>query len=209
MLYAVVGTHTKIREKAKSELAPLGEVTRRLYVEDIEDLETLIDISSLFGDVSVVECIQLLENASIKERVYDLLERMSESQTIFIIDEPFADVHKVNKLNKYSKKVFDAREEKPKDRDVFDLVDYFLARDKKKAWATWTSLREKHEGEAICGALWWKFIQVWQATLEGKRTAFTKDECEMYGKTLVEASILAHKGEKDINEEIEKLILSL
>jgi hypothetical protein len=209
MLYAIIGTDRKVREKARGELATLGAVTRRLYAEESEDLEVLIDISSIFGDVSVVECVQLLDNAAVKERVYDLLEKMSDSQTIFIIDEPFADANKANKLAKFSKKMFDAREEKTKDVEVFTLADYFIRRDKKNAWATWLDLKEKNESEAIQGALWWKFVQVWQSTLEGKRTAFSKKECEEFGGRLLRSSVLAHKGERDIDEELEKIILSL
>lgn len=209
MIYTIVGTDTKIRDKARAELAVLGAVTRRLYPEDVADLEQLIDISSLFGDVSIIECVQLLDNAAAKEKVYDLLEKMSDSQTIFIIDEPFADANKTSKLAKFSKKMFDAREEKVKDGEVFTLVDYFMRRDKKNAWATWLYLKEKNEGESMQGALWWKFVQIWQATLEGRKTAFTKAECEDFGGRLLRSSVLAHKGERDIDEELEKLILSL
>jgi hypothetical protein len=209
MLYTIVGTDKKVREKARGELAILGAVTRRLYAEESGVLPELVDISSLFGDVSIIECVQLLDNAAAKEKVYDLLEKMSDSQTIFIIDEPFADANKANKLAKFSKKVFDAREEKVKDFEVFNLADYFIRRDKKNAWSTWRILKEKNESEAIQGALWWKFAQVWQATLEGKRTAFSKEECEKFGGKLLRSSVLAHKGEKDVDEELEKLILSL
>ncbi len=209
MLYTIVGTDKKIRDKARGELTSLGAITRRLYAEESDALKELIDISSLFGDVSIVECVQLLDNATAKEKVYDLLDEMSESQTIFIIDEPFADANKVNKLAKVSKKIFDAREEKVKDFEVFNLADYFIKRDKKSAWSAWLALKEKNESEAIQGALWWKFSQVWLATLEGKRTAFTKAECEDFGGKLLRSSVLAHKGERDIDEELEKLILSL
>mgnify|MGYP000358439587 CR=1 FL=1 len=209
MLYTIVGTDKKVRDKARGEIASLGAVTRRLYAEESDALPELIDISSLFGDVSVIECVQLLDNAAAKEKVYDLLEKMSVSQTIFIIDEPFADVNKTNKLARFSKKVFDAREEKVKDFEVFNLADYFIRRDKKNAWSTWRILKEKNESEAIQGALWWKFSQVWQATLEGKRTAFTTEECEDFGGKLLRSTVLAHKGEKDLDEELEKLILSL
>ncbi len=209
MIYSLVGTDTKIREKARADLAKLGQVTRRIYAEDVADIEPLIDISSLFGDVSIVECVQLFDTASSKEKVLDLLDDMSESLTIFIIDEPFADTNRTNKLAKVSKKLYDAREEKPKDVEVFTLVDYVVKRDKKNAWITWLRLKEKTEGEAIQGALWWKFVQVWQATLEGRKTTFSKDECEEFGRRLMTSTVLAHKGEKDLDEELEKIILSL
>lgn len=209
MIYSIVGTNKGIREKARKELASLGPVTRSLYSESVSDLEPLIGVSSLFGDVTIVECVQLFDNAVSKEVITNLLGEMSDSSTIFIIDEPFADANRTSKLAKFSKKLYDAREEKPKDGEVFTLVDYFIKRDKKNAWVTWLHLKEKTEGEAIQGALWWKFTQVWQATLEGKRTAFSKEECESFGGRLLRATVLAHKGEKDLNEELEKLVLSL
>jgi hypothetical protein len=209
MIYSLVGTDRIIREKARVELARLGQVTRRLYAEDVSDLEPLIDISSLFGDTSIVECVQMFDNASAKEKIQNLLEEMNESQTIFIIDEPFADANRTNKLAKFSGKLYDAREEKSKDVEVFTLVDYFIKRDKKNAWVTWLRLKEKMEGEAIQGALWWKFTQMWQVTLEGGKTAFSKEECELFGGKLLRSVVLAHKGEKDLDEELEKLILSL
>lgn len=209
MMYSLVGTNSNIREKARGELAKLGSVTRRLYAEDSADLLPLIGASSLFGDVSVVECVQMFDTASSKEVIQNLLEEMSESQTVFIIDEPFADANRTTKLAKFSKKLYDAREEKTKDVAVFTLVDYFIKRDKKNAWITWLHLKEKIEGEAIQGALWWKFTQVWQTVLEGKKTAFSKDDCELLGGKLLRSTILAHKGEKDLDEELEKIILFL
>lgn len=209
MIYSIVGTDTKTRERARQETVKLGEVTRRIYSEDIDSLLPLINVNSLFGDISIVECVQLFDNAVSKEKVLGLLEEMSESATIFIIDEPFADANRTNKLAKFSKKLFDAREEKSKDVEVFTLVDYFIKRDKKNAWVTWLRLKEKSEGGAIQGALWWKFTQLWQAAIEGKRTAFSKEECEVFGGKLLRSVVLAHKGEKDLDEELEKLILSL
>lgn len=209
MLYLIIGTNTKIRESARKELAQLGGITRRLYQEDIHAIKPLLDVSSLFGDTTIVECVQMLDHPAAKEHIYELLEDIERTETIFIIDEPFADAHKVNKLAKFSKKIFDAREEKPKDGEVFTLADYFIKRDKKNAWMTWRLLKEKHEGESIQGAIWWKFAQVWQATLTGKKTAFTKEECEKIGGMLVRSVLLAHSGKADLNEELEKIILSL
>jgi hypothetical protein len=70
-------------------------------------------------------------------------------------------------------------------------------------------LRNKVEGEAIAGALWWKFQSVWQATKAGKRSPYTLPECERVGGDIVRASIKAHRGELDLMTELERIILSL
>lgn len=70
-------------------------------------------------------------------------------------------------------------------------------------------LRNKESGEAIQGALWWKWKEVWQEVLSGRDTIYTKEECERIGKELMESSILAHKGEKDLYTELERIILSV
>lgn len=209
MLYAVIGTHKETREKAHKELASFGAITRYIYSEQAGDLESLINATSLFEETDIVTCVQLGDTASSKEVLMGLLSSMGESKNIFIIDEPFADIHLYNKIHKVAKKIFDGREEKIKDTSVFKLCDSFAARDKKQAWLDFMSLREKGEGEAIQGALWWKFQTVWQAGKNGRTIPFTEAECEQIGGDLVRASILAHRGQKDLMTELERIILSL
>jgi hypothetical protein len=176
----------------------------------VGELEQLIDATSLFGDPVIVTCIQLGDVATSKKELVERLPQRGESKNIFIIDELFADVHLFNKIDKVAKKTFDAREEKIKDTSVFKLCDSFALRDKKQAWLDFLALKDAgNEGEAIQGALWWKFQVVWQATLDGRKTSFTKDECERIGGELVRSTILAHRGEKDLMIELERIILSL
>lgn len=209
MIYAIFGTHTGGRQKALKELASLGTITRYLYSEHAPDLESLIDATSLFGDTGVIVCVSFGEVASSKESLVNLLERMKTSSTLFIIDEPFGDMHLYNKITKVATKVYDAREEKVKDTSVFKLCDSFVARDKKQAWIDFMNVREKSEGEAIQGALWWKFQTVWQATREGRKTPFTLLECERIGGDLVKSTIFAHRGELDLMTELERVVVSL
>ena len=209
MLYAIVGTKKEIREKAQREIAALGESTHHMYSEQAGDLESLIDATSLFGDTIIVNCMQLLETVSSKELAQSLLPSIASSPNIFIIDEPFATIHTVNRLTKVAQKVFDAREEKKKDASVFALCDSFVRRDKKQAWIDFIAVREKEEGEAIGGALWWKFQTEWLKVREGKRSLFTPEDCERIGGDLVRARILAHVGKKDLMTELERIILSV
>ncbi len=209
MIYSIVGTHIHIREKGHQELLKMGVVTHHVYGEHVEELEQLVDASSLFGDPVIVLCIQLGDNTHAKDELKRLLDRMQESSNIFVVDEPFADVHLFNRLTKVSKKVFDAREEKIKDMSVFALCDAFIERDKKQAWVLFQDLKKEGSGEAIQGALWWKFQTEWSKVSEGKRSLFTQSDCERIGGELLRSSILAHRGEKDLLLELERIILTV
>lgn len=209
MIYTIVGTHKETREKGNKEFAALGAVTQYIYSEQASSLEEHIDATSLFGDTIIISCVQLGDTGSSKEVLVTLLPKLETSNNIFIIDEPFADVHFINKLTKVSKKLINAKEEKVKDTSVFALCDSFAKRDKRQAWVDFIHLKEKGEGEAIQGALWWKFQQVWQDTKAGRRTAYTLPECERIGGDIVRASIKAHRGELDLMIELERIIISI
>lgn len=209
MIYAIVGTDQKIKDKAISEMKSLGEVSRYVYSEQVGELESLVSGASLFGDVIIVNCVQLMDQAGSKEELLRLLPEMEESINIFIIDEPFADIHRYNKLKKVAKKIFDAREEKKKDSSLFVFCTSFARRDKKAAWLDFTHIKERESPEGIQGALWWKWREVWQATISEKKTAFSKAECEVFGEAILKSSIKAHRGELELSVELERIVLSL
>ena len=209
MIYSIVGTHYGLREKGNKEVRVLGEATHHIYSEQVGDLEVLVDATSLFGDSVIVVCVQLGDTASSKEELTRLLEAMSASINIFIIDEPFADVHLFKRLQKVSKKIFDAREEKLKDTSVFALCDAFIARNKKQSWVDFMRIKKTENAEAIQGALWWKFQTEWVKVKEGRPSLFSEAECRKIGGELLRSSILAHRGEKDLFVELERIILSV
>ncbi len=209
MLYSLVGTNTKVREKAHQYIAQCGSPTAHIYGEQLDMLPAFIDATSLFGEKIVVHLIQTLERAEGRERVYELLPSMQESQTLFFIDEPFADAHRVKKLEKVSEKLFDAREEKEKEVSPFTLTNAFARRDKKAAWISFMEIKDAVEPEALQGALWWKFQTVWADAQSGSGSKFTLPECEKLGKEILESSIKAHRGELDLKSELERIILSI
>jgi hypothetical protein len=88
MIYTLVGTDARLREKALIEIAKLGNPTAHIYAEHISALPALIEAGSLFGDRVIAHVIQTLEKAESRDFVYDLLPLMQESENIFIIDEP-------------------------------------------------------------------------------------------------------------------------
>lgn len=209
MIYAIVGTNIKKREKASEYFAKLGDPSANIYSEQIATLEALLSSSSLFGDKVLVNLIQTMDLAPSRDEVVRLLPDMKESTNIFIIDEPFADANRFKRLEKYAEKIFDAREEKEGDVDVFTLCNLFAKRDKKGVWIEWMRIRDLDSAEAIHGALWWKMKMIWEDTINGRPTKFTKEECELLAGRLVRASILAHRGEGNLRVELESVILSI
>lgn len=215
MIYTLVGTDAKKREKALIELAKLGVPNIHIYGEQINALRPLIEAGSLFGDRVVAHLIQVLEKAETRERVYSTLPEMEESQNIFIVDEPFADANRAKKLEKFSKKVFDARDlsvqagEKKKEVSPFMLTNAFARRDKKGVWVEWMKLRDVLEPEAIQGALWWKFQTMWSDVKSDRQSKYTREECEAIGGRILRSSILAHRGERDLKVELESILLSI
>lgn len=209
MIYTVVGTNQSKREKAFEKLAKLGDVSMHVYGENVAGVKPLIEATSLFGDSVVALLIQTLDRAEDREVVYELLSDMQVSKNVFIIDEPFADANRFKKLQKYSHEMVDAREEKKEGVNPFALCLSFGKRDKKAAWIEWMHIRDKESAEAIQGALWWKMKTLWEDTLSGKPSKFTKDECEVFASRILRSSILAHRGERDLKQELESIILSV
>lgn len=209
MIYTIIGTDTHKREQAYKSLKSFGVISEHIYSEQIVTLEPLIFASNLFGEKVIVNLIQVMDLASSRDELVRLLPEMKKSSNIFIIDEPFADANRVARLTKYSDHVYDAREEKEKKADVFLLCTLFARRDKKSAWVEWMKIRDHESGEAIQGALWWKFQMVWSDVKLGKSSKFTLSECEDIGGKLLRASIHAHQGKADLKVELEKIVLSL
>ncbi len=185
MIYAIVGTDTNKREKAYEILASLGNVSAHIYSEQIATLEPLISGASLFGDKVIANLIQTMDVASSRDEVVRLLGDMKDSTNIFIIDEPFADANRVTRLTKYAEKIYDAREGKEKDVDVFTFCNLFSRRDKKGVWVEWMRIRDLDSPEAIHGALWWKFGTIWTDVKKGRPSKFTLSECEDIGGKLI------------------------
>lgn len=209
MIYTVVGTDKDIREKAFATLLSQGQATVHLYSEKIGELEALISAKSLFGEAIVVHLVQTFDMALSRDEVVRLLPDMENSENIFIIDEPFADANRVKKLEKYSKKLYDAREVKEKESDIFYLANLFAKRDKKNTWLEWQRIKEEKSGESIQGALWWKMKTIWEDTLSGRPTKFSQEECEDFASMLVRSTMDAHRGKTDLKLELERIILKL
>lgn len=135
---------------------------------------------------------------------------MKDSGNIFIIDEPFADANRVKRLEKYAEKVYDAREEKEGEASPFPLCNAFGKRDKKEAFIEWMKIKDVSEPiEMVHGALWWKMKTIWEDTLTGKPTKFTKEECERFGGMFMRATMDVYRGKGNLKDNLERIILEV
>lgn len=211
MIYAIVGTNKEKREQAQVELARLGSATAHVYSEHVGALASYVEAQSMFGDKIIVHVVQVMEQAATRDMLIALLQDMKASNSVFIIDEPFADANRVKRLEKYAEKVFDARDvsAKAKEGDPFALCNAFARRDKKAVWVEWMKIHEKESLEAIHGALWWKMKTIWLDTRQGVPTKFTERECEIFGGRIIRASLDAHRGKADLKRELESILLGV
>lgn len=210
MIYSVVGTNQKIREESFKKILNGRNSTTYIYNEQIANLKPLIDATSLFGDEIIVTLIQTLDKAESREVVYDLFAEMKDSKNLFIMDEPFADSNRIKRMEKYSEKVFDAREEKEKELSPFNMCNSFGRKDKKQTFVEWIKIKDIAEPlEMVHGALWWKIKTIWGDTLDGKKTNFNLDECEKFGEEILRSSLDAHRGKVDLKNKLEEIILKV
>jgi DNA polymerase III delta subunit len=207
MIYSVIGTKYEVRQKAFNVIKKHGEPTH-IIRDASESIDSLIDAQSLFGETIIVWLEQLGNNKEGRDMLKELLSRMKESRTIFVIDEPFVETHFAKTLEKYSEGFWDGREEKEKGKDPFALTDAIAKRDKKTAWTSYMAIRDL-DGEPVQGALWWKVKTMLEAVKQGRKTAYSEEELTSMLTHLMHMSHRAHKGEVDLKEEIEKLVLSI
>ena len=210
MIYTVIGTNQKKREEYLRTILKDKNVSLHIYSEQVATLRPLVDASSLFGEEIVALLIQLMDSQASRDEVIDLFPLMKESKNIFVIDEPFADANRTKRLEKYSEKLFDCREEKEGEASPFLLCNAFAKRDKKQAFIEWMKIKDVSEPlEMIHGALWWKMRMIWEDTLNGKPTKFTKSECEKFSEEIMKSILDAHRGKVDLKLKLEEVILSV
>ena len=208
MIFSIVGTSIHIRKKSFEEILKGLTPTAYIRFENVWELEALINAEDLFGGEVIVLVEQVGNDADGRDVLKKSLKEMESSKNLFIIDEPFVETSFVKTLEKYSKKLFDGREEKTKGKDPFSITNAILKRDKKSAWLAWMEVRDL-DAEPVQGALWWRVRTLWEGVKEGKKAAYSEEELSKMGFSLIEMSHRAHRGEVDLKEELEKFVLSI
>lgn len=231
MLFLIYGTNYKLRAEAKKQiqkslLAKGVAVDKLLAMPLIEYnnyklLETYLKGNSLFGEKILINSEDLLSKAESRGFIYENLESLVESENIFILDEPFANVASYKKVTKDLEKLkvightYDASEKIIKDDiEPFRFCELFVARNKKAAWQEWKKLYLKWqdtEAMALHGALWWKWKTTWsnQLAYSNNYAKFTISEFESFGQEIAYLAMRANAGEINLMRGIEKLIFKL
>lgn len=242
MFYLIFGTQLEKREKAKEKIRDLLNKKKidfssllevpKITNENYTLLPSYFGSSSLFGERILINIENLLTREDTREYLYKNLINMVESDNVFILDEPFALAASFQKIERDLEKIdikgctFDASEEKT-ERDInpFYLCELIEKRDKKRAWQEWKKLYlewEDSEAQAIHGALWWKWKNIWSAFIDGDRNNYfkiyrlssreinyTKKELEDFGKEISLMAMRSNNGEGDLMRNIEKFILKI
>jgi len=223
MLYLIHGTDNKKRILARKKiLAKVGQnffSPVEIQKENLHLLENYLQAQSLFSGLSdekiLINIFDVLTKEDSRKFIYENLEKLMQSQNIFILDEPWALKTSIDKVTKVvgRENVFDGSAVTVvKDIEPFRFCDLMEARDKKNAWLEWKKIYEEwgnQEEQALHGALWWKWKMLWQNFLNGRKVNYSKTEIEQFGKEIAFMSIQSNNGEIDLMREIERLILKI
>ena len=242
MLYIICGTDFKKRENARSKieqdlkkqkinLADLLSVPK-INKENYTLLQNYFGSVSLFGEKILINIEDLFVREESREYFYDNFEDFIKSENVFILDEPFISGPSFQKLYRDMEKkdllknIFDAKEEKiEKDIEPFYLCELIEKRNKKLAWQEWEKIYLEwgdSEAQALHGAIWWKWKNIWSASIDGNKfnyfkiwrlsdreIRYSKEELEKFGFELSLMAMRANNGETNLMREIEKFILSI
>lgn len=175
MIYFFYGSdRDKAREKAGALLDmlakkyPEAEVFRISAESDVNTLDELIGGQGLFSKTHIVYCTTLFENEEWKEAFVERLGDIADSPNIFVLLEAAVDKKTVLALAEKAEKVlmFERKEKKVPEFNIFSLTDAFGARDKKKLWVLYQQARMSGaEPEEVHGILFWQLKSIFLATV--------------------------------------------
>lgn len=229
MLYIIFGTDIKKRVEAKEKIEK-DLLSKKIILKDLLlvskinkdnyfELENYFEKKSLFGERLLVNVDDILSKEESREYFYSNFKSFIDSENIFILDEPFAVTAVFQKLvrdftkEEIKENLFDAKEIKEKkDTKPFYLCTLIEKRNKKLAWLEFQKIYLQWgdtEAQALHGAMWWKWKNIWSLSINNKKTNFTKEEIETFGYELSLMAMKANNGEVNLMKDIEKFILSL
>ena len=161
--------------------------------------------NSLFGDEFVI----ILENPISESEVVfdkDILEKLKNSSTLFLVLEDDFLAEEVKKYKKYCEIVekFELEKFIKKEINPFVIANTFGNKDKIGTWAMYRKLIEKGENtEAIVGMLFWK-VKSMLLSGSGK---FKESELKKQSSELVDIYHKGHLGIIDMDIALEQFIL--
>lgn len=237
MLYLIYGKDTVKSRKKLHELLDFAKKKRpdaevfKLTSENWSEgkLDELLSSQGLFDQKYTVVLDGLFEKKDIKSFVLEKLEDMSVSEQLFFMIEPGVDAPTLKKIEKYAKQVqvFELREEKKEDKNIFSVANGLVERDRNKLWVTYLDFIENgFVPEEIHGIFFWQVKNMILAgksksqkesglspyaytnALRGSRSYKTEELSKMSGE-LVQMTHRVRSGKGELGVMLEKWVLSI
>ena len=237
MFYFLYGTDThkarqKLHElldlaKKKRPEAELFKITTENWTEN--QFEELLVSQGLFEQKYTVVLDNVFENKESKSFILERLEKMQNSEQIFLILEGSVDSATLKKIESYAEKVqvFTKPEKQKESPKVFTITNNLLRKDKKGLWISYIDLITTGiPAEEIHGVLFWQVKNMilasraqsqietglapfpYKNALTGARN-FKESELGEMSSALVNMTHRVRQGDGELAIMLEKWILSL
>lgn len=244
MLYLLHGNNftkarAKLREIISSQLKKNKDATYYKISPDNwaqNNLEELIGGSGLFQSKFVVVLDGLISNDESKEKVFNLMQELKDSQNIFVVIEETLRKEEVKKISRFAEKVQEFHLEtrfpsgnrvSKKEFNFFTLTDALGARDKKRLWVNYErAIMGDNLPERLHSLLFWQ-VKAMLSAINSKSAVeaglnpfvykkslgfaknFTKKELINLSSELVRIYHDARRGKIDFDIALERLILGI
>jgi hypothetical protein len=214
MLYLFTGSDSaKVGQKVAATIASLRAKKPDASVVAVSEVITPELADELIGGQGLFErkLIISLNGAFSGDEGDELLGRLAEmqaSENIFLAKEPVLSKKVLEKIEKYSEKIFtfDLAPSGPKAND-FEIANAIERRDKKTTWMLLIEAYERGSApEALHGMLFWKFKTL--LTKKSFRT-FSEIEIRILLKKLVIIYHESRRGKTSLPEALEEFVLSV
>lgn len=237
MLFVVIGNDVPKRSqytekllstlKKKRQDAEFFEIDEFSFSE--EQLKELLASQGLFERKTIVYLKDLLSEKEIRKIIAGYAPQLQSSENAFVLTGDSLDAPTKKKFEKNSFELVDFSEKgkKTQEFNVFSLSEAVASRDSLRAWLLLhEALRAGLEPENIQGVLFWQIKSLLLAKSsssaeeaglkpfvysKSKKHAerFSEEELDQLFETTLRAYHLAHEGEVTLEEELERICLSL
>jgi len=194
--------------------------------------EEFLASQGLFEKKFIVFLDGVFQNKEAKEIIKESLERISQSDNLFLFLEGSIDKETERQVKKFSEKIQKFEEEKPKgfrkrDFDVFSLAEAIGRRDKKNLWVLYRKAIDIGiTPEEINGILFWQIKSMIVASGATNATEaglspfvfgraktysknYSKEELQKLSGRLVTSYHEAHRGIYDFDIALERFVLEI
>lgn len=215
MLYLIYGTSAAKRHQARQDLflkigITSGDVvSKSAHESSIAELEQIAGGSSLFENTMYLSLEYPFLNESFGETVLDFAPRLVQSvNTVFVIERELTkDI--IKSFEKSGATIIlcdEPKEAKKKEFNIFSITNAFSAKDKKGTWLLYReAILHEEAPEAIIGILFWAIKDM---IIKKRFSVWKKNELDQASRELVRIVHGAHNGLFDIEEELERFVLS-